>query len=59
MDRRWKKEFDEIKWIVTREVLLIYPDFNERFYIHMDASQFKLGAVIIQDEKKLPSKSVN
>ena len=52
MDRRWKKAFDEIKQIVTRDALLIYPDFNKHFDIHMDASEIQLGAVISQDRKK-------
>ena len=33
--------FDKIKRIVARDTLLIYPDFNERFDIHTDASDFK------------------
>ena len=45
--------FDEIKQIVTRDILLIYPDFNERFGIHTNASEFQLGAVIIQKGKPI------
>ena len=37
--------FDEIKWIVSRNTLLTYPDSNETFKIHTDASAFQLGAV--------------
>ena len=33
-----QKAFDEIKQIVTRDTLLIYPDFNEHFDIHTGAS---------------------
>ena len=33
-----QKAFDEIKKIVTRETLLIYPDFNKRFDIYTDVS---------------------
>ena len=39
--------FDEIKRIVARDTLLTYPDFNEAFKIHTDASAFQLGAVMI------------
>ena len=39
--------FDEIKRIVARNNLLIYPDFNKRFDIYTDASDSQLGAVII------------
>ena len=30
-----------------------YPDFNETFKIHTDASAFQLGAVIIQKGKPI------
>ena len=33
--------------------LLLYPDFNGRFDIHTDASDFQLGAVISQDGKPI------
>ena len=33
-----QKEFDGIKHAVYQDTLLAYPDFNERFYIHTDAS---------------------
>ena len=45
--------FDEIKWIVTRDDLLIYPYFNRCFDIHTDARKFHLGAVISQDGKPI------
>ena len=37
--------FDEIKRIAARDTLLIYPDFNETFKIHIDARTLQLGAV--------------
>ena len=37
-----------MKKIVSRETLLAYPDFNEPFDIHTDASHTQLGAVISQ-----------
>jgi len=36
------------KNIVTREVLLSYPNFNDLFEIHTNASATQLGAVISQ-----------
>ena len=30
---------------MSRDTLLSYPDFNEEFKIHTDASNFQLGAV--------------
>ena len=43
--------FEKIKRIVARNTLLTYPDFNENFKIHTDASAFQLGGVIIQEDK--------
>jgi hypothetical protein len=43
-----QEAFDTMKKIISREVLLAYPDFNEEFVIHTDASHTQLGAVISQ-----------
>ena len=48
-----QKSFYEIKWIVTHDTLLIYPDFNKRFDVHADASELNIGSVIIQDGKPI------
>ena len=49
---RWEKveqnAFDTMKRIVGQETLLAYPNFNEPFDIHTDASHTQLGAVISQ-----------
>ena len=45
--------FDKNKQTVANDTLLIYPDFNERFYIHTDASNFQLVAVISQNGKPI------
>ena len=51
IDAKWqwteteKKAFTQIKHIISREVLLVYPDFNKPFDIHMDASHTQLGVV--------------
>ena len=39
--------FEEIDHIFAHRVLLGYPNFDEEFKIHTDASKFKLVAVII------------
>ena len=52
MDRCWTKVLDEIKWIVTRENLLLYPYFSECFDIHTDDSELQIVAVIIQKVKR-------
>ena len=49
---QWGEEeqnaFELIKKIISREMLLAYPDFNDVFDIHTDASHTQLGAVISQ-----------
>ena len=48
-----QKALDKIKQIVARNTLLIYPDFNECFDIHTDASDFQLVSFIIQYGKPI------
>ena len=43
--------FDTMKHIMARETLLAYPDFNQPFIIHTDASHKQLGAVISQGKR--------
>ena len=38
--------FEKINWIVARNTLSTYPEFNETFKMHTNASTFQLGAVI-------------
>ena len=45
--------FDKIKRIVASDTLLTYPDFNEAFKIHTNASSFQLGAVISKKVKPI------
>ena len=49
---RWtdveQKAFDLVKTAISKEVLLLYPDFNAPFDIHTDASKYQLGLVISQ-----------
>ena len=45
--------FSEIKQVVTHGTLLIYPDFNKRFDIHMDDRELQLGSGISQDGKPI------
>ena len=45
--------FDEFKRTVDSDSLSTYPDFNETFKFHIDASAFQLGAVIIQKVKTI------
>ena len=44
--------------MVARDILLTYPDFNEEFRIHTDASDFHLGTVIVQKGKPIDLYSI-
>ena len=48
-----KKNFDAIKRVIGREVLLAYPYFNALFGIHNDASKLQIGAFISQKGKPI------
>ena len=59
MEKVQQDYFDKIKWIKANDTLLTYPDFNETFKMHTDASAFQLGAVIIQKVKPIAFYSIN
>jgi hypothetical protein len=50
---RCETAFTKMKRLIAKETLLAYPDFNKKFTIHTDASDFQLGAVITQENKPL------
>ena len=52
-DDRCENAFITMKRLIAKENLLAYPDFNKKFTIHTDASDFQLGAVIMQEDKPL------
>eukprot|EP00957_Ditylum_brightwellii_P160200 12195997-Ditylum_brightwellii.AAC.1 len=47
---KWKwtdveqQAFDAVKTAVAKNILLVYPDFNEKFKTHTYASKHQLGA---------------
>ena len=43
-----QKAFEQMKAIISEDVLLQYPDPNHPFHIHPDASDYQLGSVIKQ-----------
>ena len=45
--------FDEMKRIISRDILLAYPQFDQPFKVFTDASQYQLGSVIVQDNQPL------
>ena len=46
-----QKVFKQIEQIVSRNILLAYPDINEELKTHTDASNFQLGVVISKEFK--------
>ena len=44
-----QKAFNKMKRLIAKETLLTFPDFNEEFHIYTDASDYQLGAVIMQN----------
>jgi hypothetical protein len=44
-----QKQFNEMKTLITKDVLLHYPDHNEEFHIITDTSDHQLGTVIKQN----------
>jgi hypothetical protein len=48
-----QKALNELKAIVSQDVLLRYPDYTKPFDIYVDASEYQMGAVIKQEGKPL------
>ena len=48
-----QKVFVHMKKSISRETLLVYPNFSKSFVIHTDAFKVQLGAVINQDNKPI------
>ena len=49
MDRKPPNAFNRTKEMLSKNVLLTYPNFNKPFDVHTDSSDTQLGAVISQD----------
>ena len=51
----WKAEhqqaFDTMKALISQDVLMAYPDHNKPYHVYTDASDYQLGAVIMQEDR--------
>ena len=48
-----QETFEDIKQTGAKETLLVHPHFNIHFDIHIYASNYLIGAVIIQEVKPI------
>jgi hypothetical protein len=44
-----QQAFDKMRLLMAADALAAYPDHNKRFNVYTDASDFQLGACIIQE----------
>ena len=49
-DNECQKAFEAIKAALAHDCFIRIPDHNKPFHIYCDASDYQLGAVIVQDD---------
>ena len=54
---KWKEHhqqaFENMKKIISRDTVLAFTDFNQPFHIYTDASDYQMGAIIVQNNKPI------
>lgn len=50
-DKDYKASFEKLKTLLKNDPILIHPDFNKTFTLVTDASNFALGAALMQGNK--------
>lgn len=53
-----QKAFENVKKLLTTAPVLINPDFSKKFYVHCDASDCGIGAVLVQLDEEGNEKPV-
>jgi hypothetical protein len=48
-----QKEFDKMRLLMAANALAAYPNQDKRFAVYTDASDFQLGAYIIQEGRPI------
>ncbi len=56
-DEVHQRAFDHVKAMITKDVVLAYPDYSETFEVFTDASSKQLRAVITQKKRNVNTTS--
>ena len=56
-NERGQQAFEDLKKAVTKEPMLAIPDHTKVFEVHMDALDFAIGEVLMQDRHPITFKS--
>jgi len=49
-----QQAFDALKKVITKEPNLSYPNLSKPFKLHMDAFNFTVGGVLMQEGHSIP-----